>query len=1013
MGKVEKNNYEKGGSWMINKIFNLILMAAFFLFIFSGCDQVTEPDTIIDEVDDENYEMVWSDEFDQRGSSLDATKWGYDTGYGGDGWGNDEWQLYTDEPENVKVEDGNMVITAAWDSVNYSEPGKRDGSVTSARVNTKDKFSFKYGKVKARIKPPTGAGMWPAFWMLGNSFESEGWPQCGEIDIMEMSPLYHNDNTTMFTMHWWNEEDENNQYHDSDGATREFTYSLTDDYHIFEVVWDAQRVIGKIDDITYFVKLIDPGTMDEFLNKFFLIFNVAVGGNLGGSPDDATQWNQKMYVDWVKVYQGPGPVTYGIFTDETPVDDGLEVGVNAEVYVWENTLTGGTIPPYEGSNVISWSTTGATWFGGGVSSTSPVDLSGFAYGNIKFRIKIPADVTFKIGINDTDGNENYVIFPANQTAFGLVRDDEWGQATIPVEEVKGNVDLEMLAYEFIILEQNGTQCEFALDDIYWDGGGSTPSSVSFDADSYAIDATGAVITVNDEAAAGNSVSVTVDNGTDTISLDIILDAVGMGAGTLNFGTTDDAIAITAGGSLTVTYIDGNGIMKTDTAVIESGGAPTGNYGIFTDETPVDAGLEIGANAEIYVWENTLNAGTIPPYEGDNVISWSTAGETWFGGGISSNAPLDLSAFGYGNIKFMIKIPANVTFEIGIKDTDGNEHYVSFPANQTAFGLVRDGDWGQATIPVDEIKGIVNLDILEYEFMIRELSGTQCEFAIDDIYWDGEGSTSSSVSFDAGSYANDAAGAVITVNDEAAAGNSVNVTVDNGTNTINLDVVLDAFGMGTGTLNFGPTDDANDTIAITPGGLLTATYIDGNGIMKTDTAAIESGSAGDVIGIFTESHNNQMLVYQEIINSADWSANGAVPDEQSTAVTPVDGIYVLSVNYEAGGAGWGGIAFDFGTTGQDITAYNILIININKSAIPTLDKLVIKFEDTAAGQTEINITNYTPIVTGDWMRYEIPLSDFSVPDHTDIRYLGLFTPQDSSNNLLFGMLYFDDIYLINR
>ena len=731
---------------MINKIFNLILMAAFFLFIFSGCDQVTEPDTIIDEVDDENYEMVWSDEFDQTGSSLDATKWGYDTGYGGDGWGNDEWQLYTDEPENVKVEDGNMVITAAWDSVNYSEPGKRDGSVTSARVNTKDKFSFKYGKVKARIKPPTGAGMWPAFWMLGNSFESEGWPQCGEIDIMEMSPLYHKDNTTMFTMHWWNEEDENNQYHDYYGTTREFTYSLTDDYHIFEVVWDAQRVIGKIDDITYFVKLIDPGTMDEFLNKFFLIFNVAVGGNLGGSPDDATQWNQKMYVDWVKVYQGPGPVTYGIFTDETPVDDGLEVGVNAEIYVWENTLTGGTIPPYEGSNVISWSTTGATWFGGGVSSTSPVDLSGFAYGNIKFRIKIPADVTFKIGINDTDGNENYVIFPANQTAFGLVRDDEWGQATIPVEEVKGNVDLEILAYEFIILEQNGTQCDFGLDDIYWAGGGTVPSSVSFDADSYAIDATGAVITVNDEAAAGNSVSVTVDNGTDTISLDIILDAVGMGTGTLNFGTTDDA---------------------------------------------------------------------------------------------------------------------------------------------------------------------------------------------------------------------------------------------------------------------------TDTIAINPGGSLTATYIDGNGIMKTDTAAIESGSAGDVIGIFTESHNNQMLVYQEIINSADWSANGAVPDEQSTAVTPVDGIYVLSVNYEAGGAGWGGIAFDFGTTGQDITAYNILIININKSAIPTLDKLVIKFEDTAAGQTEINITNYTPIVTGDWMRYEIPLSDFSVPDHTDIRYLGLFTPQDSSNNLLFGMLYFDDIYLINR
>ena len=727
---------------MINKIFSLILMAAFFLFILSSCDQVTEPDTIIDEVDNENYEMVWFDEFDQTGSSLDATKWGYDTGYGGDGWGNDEWQLYTDSPENVKIEDGNMVITAAWDSVNYSEPGKRDGSVTSARVNTKDKFSFKYGKVQARVKPPSGAGMWPAFWMLGDSFDSIGWPQCGEIDIMEMSPLYHNDNTTMFTLHWWNDE---GQYHDSDGATREFSYSLTDDYHIFEVVWDEQRVIGKIDDITYFVKLIDPGSMDEFMKKFFLIFNVAVGGNLGGSPDEATQWNQNMYVDWVRVFQAEGPDigTYGIFTDETPVDAGLEVGVNAEIYVWENTLSGGTMPPYEADNVISWSTTGVGWFGGGISSTLPVDLSGFAYGNIKFMIKIPADVTFKIGINDTDGIENYVTFPANETAFGLVRDGEWGQATIPVEEVKGNVDLEILAYEFIILEQNGTQCDFGLDDIYWAGGGTVPSSVSFDADSYAIDATGAVITVNDLAAALNTVSVDVDNGTETISLDVVLDAVGMGTGTLNFGTTDDA---------------------------------------------------------------------------------------------------------------------------------------------------------------------------------------------------------------------------------------------------------------------------TDTIAINPGGSLTATYTDGNGIMKTDTAAIESGSTGDVIGIYTESHNDQMLVYQQIWNSADWSGNPTEPDEESTAVAPVDGTYVLSADFQTGSMGWGGIAFDFGNSGQDISAYNTLIININKSAMPTLDKLGIKFEDTSTGQTEINITYYTPIVTGDWMRYEIPLSDFSTPDLTDIKYLGLWNPQDSSNNLLTGMLYFDDIYL---
>ncbi|MCF7910959.1 MAG: glycoside hydrolase family 16 protein [Candidatus Cloacimonetes bacterium] len=969
---------------MINKIFSLIVLAAFSLFIFSGCDQVTQPDTIPDNIDNENYELVWFDEFNQTDASLDAGKWGYDTGYGGDGWGNDEWQLYTSEPENVRVEDGNLVITAVWDSVNYSEAGKRDGSITSARVNTKDKFSFKFGKVKARIKPPSGMGMWPAFWMLGNSYDTIGWPQCGEIDIMEMSPIYHNDNTTMFTLHWWNEAGE---YHDSDGAARELSYSLTDDYHIYELEWDEQRVIGKIDDITYFVRAIDPAGMDEFLRKFFLIFNVAVGGNLGGSPDETTQWNQSMYVDWVHVYQ-PVIETYGLFTDETPVDAGLQVGMNAEIYVWENTLSGGSIDPYEGSNVISWTTNGVGWFGGGISSSYPVDLSKFAYGNIKFMIKIPADVTFKIGINDTDGNENYVIFPANETVFGLVRDGEWGQATIPVDEIKGSVDLEILDYEFIILEQNGAQCEFALDDIYWAGGGSVPSSVAFDADSYAIEATGAVITVDDLAAAGNTVSVSVDNETESISIEFVLDAMGMGTGTVNFGPTDDAtdtIAITAGGSIIANYLDFNGNVKTATAEIESSAEPTGNYGIFTDETPVDDGLEVGVDAEIFVWENTLTAGTILPYEGENVISWLTTGIGWFGGGISSNIPGDLSEFADGNIKFMIKIPANVTFKIGIKDTAGNENYVSFPANQTAFGLVRDGDWGQASIPVDEIKGNVNLAILEYEFMILEQDGTQCEFALDDIYWNGEGAAASSVSFDAGSYANDATGAVISVDDGSAAGNTVNVTVDNGTETISVDIILDAMGIGTGSLNFGPTDDATDTIAITAGGTLTAIYTDGNGIIKSDTADIESGSPDspevaapspsqsevNVISLFSDAYTD--------VPVDTWSADWDQADVSDLQVAGDDvKLYTNLV--------FAGIEFTSQTIdGSEMTYFHMDIWTPDPTAAPAVFK--IKLVDFGADgawsggdDVEHELTfdaNTTPALqTGSWVSFDIPMTDFT-------------------------------------
>ncbi|HNT52476.1 MAG TPA: glycoside hydrolase family 16 protein, partial [Candidatus Syntrophosphaera sp.] len=685
---------------------------------------------------------VWADEFEQASMVPDPDNWGYDLGYGDNGWGNDEWQLYTNNQQNVKVEDGNLVLSAVWDSANYPVPGKRDGSITSARVNTKNKFSFKFGKVQARIKAPTDTGMWPAFWMLGKNHDTEGWPQCGEIDIMEISSLLHDAQTSLCTMHWWNDTTAS---HNSYGTKKRLGSPLSENYHVYEVEWDKQRIVGRIDNIIYFVKVIDPGTMDEFLKEFFLILNVAVGGNLGGAPDASTVWPQSMYVDWVRVYQSEESLipieTYGIFTDTTPVDAALEIGVNAEIYVWENTLTGGNIPPYEGPNVISWNTTGQGWFGAGISSNSPLDFSGFAEGNIKFRIKIPANVRFKIGINDALGHEGYVLFPANQTAFGLVRNGEWGQAVIPVSEIRGNVDLEVLNYEFIILEENGTQCQFALDEIYWDGGGAAASSVSFNADSY---------------------------------------------------TTSDA------------------------------------------------------------------------------------------------------------------------------------------------------------------------------------------------------------------------GATITVNDLAAAGQTVSVAVSSGRETISISIPLNAIGIGSETLNFGPTNDNTDTIAISAGVTLTATYTDTNGTVRTDTAGI-TGGVQDAIGIYSESHTNPMLVYSQIINSADWSANPAEPNEQSTAVTPVDGNYVLSVNFTNGGYTWGGIDFNFGS--QDISTYATFVIHINKTAMPDLTHLGIKFEDNSQGATEVDLAAYTPMVSGNWLRYEIPLSHFPAVNLTQVKFLGLWSPRNSANALIFGSLYFDDIHLI--
>ena len=261
------------------------------------------------------FELVFADEFNE-GSEIDSSKWNIETGYGpnGDGWGNNEWQLYTDSTDNVRVEDGNLVIQARCDT---PPCGVRDGTVTSARVNTKDKFEFRYGRVQARIKPPVGVGSWPAFWSLGASFPDTPWPRAGEIDFMEMSSFFNPEGrTTLFTMHWCPDGSQAPTPCNRIFFTEELelSESLGDDFHLFEAEWTEERVIGKIDGIEYFELDIQPDTMEEFLREFFLILNVAMGGTLGSGPDGAPPsgdevWPQTMLVDYVRVFQQVGGPT--------------------------------------------------------------------------------------------------------------------------------------------------------------------------------------------------------------------------------------------------------------------------------------------------------------------------------------------------------------------------------------------------------------------------------------------------------------------------------------------------------------------------------------------------------------------------------------------------------------------------------------------------------------------------------------------------------------------------------
>lgn len=259
-----------------------------------GSTEVTESQIITIVEDDPDYDpnLIWREEFIHSGGP-DQSKWNYEIGNGSNGWGNNELQYYTDSDENSYVDNGMLTITAREEPVsgfNYS----------SARLTTQNKFDFRFGRIEARIKLPYGQGLWPAFWMLGANFNQVGWPQCGEIDIMEMVGGVNRDNTCHTTIHWWDE---------TQGARANYGESYTlpsgifaDDFHVFGVEWDEQTIRGYVDGNEYYVVDLTPSEFSEFKKNFFIILNVAVGGEWPGEPDETTVFPQTMQVDWVRVY---------------------------------------------------------------------------------------------------------------------------------------------------------------------------------------------------------------------------------------------------------------------------------------------------------------------------------------------------------------------------------------------------------------------------------------------------------------------------------------------------------------------------------------------------------------------------------------------------------------------------------------------------------------------------------------------------------------------------------------
>jgi beta-glucanase (GH16 family) len=244
------------------------------------------------------WTLLWSDEFSgPDGSSPDSKKWAHDLG--GKGWGNHELESYTNRKENAHVEKGNLVITAQKETYTGADGVTRE--YTSARLKTQNLFTQTYGRFEARIKIPEGQGIWPAFWMLGQDIPSAGWPKCGEIDIME------NIGKEPGTIH--------GSLHGPSTAapTRDLTAIFTlptgqnfaTDFHLYAVEWSPDTVRFYVDSNLYATfRQSDwaAGGKWVFDHPFFIILNLAVGGDWPGPPDASTKFPQSMLVDYVRVY---------------------------------------------------------------------------------------------------------------------------------------------------------------------------------------------------------------------------------------------------------------------------------------------------------------------------------------------------------------------------------------------------------------------------------------------------------------------------------------------------------------------------------------------------------------------------------------------------------------------------------------------------------------------------------------------------------------------------------------
>lgn len=618
--------------------------------------------------------VVWSDEF--NGSAIDSSTWTYDVG--NQGWGNGQLEYDTAQHENSYTTNGSLVIEA--DRTNYW-----GNSFTSARMLTQGRFAFKYGNLEARIKvPDTANGLWPALWMMGNNSGAIVWPDCGELDIMELGAaagISSNIQQELIDSAIHYADANNNPVNAAAWLTA--PEDLSQGYHLYQMSWTPTNLTFSLDNVPF--GSWDITDIPMFQQPMFIILNDAIGGydpSYTGvySPGAVTAtFPAKMYVDYIritdngytKLYYGDNYAengNFGVFAGTTPVNDsltygtGLEpdfaYGTNAALYVWNNMTPSANPPaPSEGTNCWSFDIAAGNWFGMGVFLPNFRNMKNYSDGYLHFDIRTTAgDATpMQVGIQSCvagqlagDGANFWLPIGTDQTSeFWFPHDGQWHSLKIPLNRF-ANVDFRTVNQLFQISSVvNPTSAlNLSIDNVWWE-----PSATR----------------------------VTPQNG---------------------------------------------------------------DFGVYTETAShMNAGsFSLGTQGNFFVWANTMVPATQHPYEGTNDISLVSAGVGWTGMAFTPNVKYNLTAFQYPgcNLEFAMKTTSTTPFMIGMKsgNLDGvGQKWITFDGpDNDPYGFVRDGQWHVVDIPMSDFGPEVDLSAVSQFFEILSQSAAISNIELDDIHF---------------------------------------------------------------------------------------------------------------------------------------------------------------------------------------------------------------------------------------------------------------------------------------